>query len=64
MMEAGIRLAETEQYRQDDPGLLEQAASEAAGYPVEVQGSGRTGRRVSMRRGRRPVVICAESTGV
>ena len=23
-------------------GLLEQAASEAAGYPVEVQGSGRT----------------------
>ena len=42
MMEAGIRLAETEQYRQDGPGLLEQAASETAGYPLEVQGSGRT----------------------
>ena len=39
-------------------GLLEQAASETAGYPLEVQGSGRdpaVPMEVSMRRGRRPV---------
>ncbi len=40
-------------------GLLEQAASEAAGYPVEVQGSGRTDGGVHAK-GQTASVICAE----
>ena len=64
MMEAGIRAGRDRAIQTRRSRGFRTAASEAAGYPVEVQGSGRTDGGVHAKGQTASVIFARKSTGV